>query len=63
MLKKSVNHSKDKDTNLKQEDKANVEVIRNLKVAEIKEALNRLEDAEKKVKDLQYWLFSNELNN
>ncbi len=47
MTKKSVNHSKDKDTRLKQADKANVEVIRNLKVAEIKEALNRLEDVEK----------------
>ena len=47
MIKKSVNHSKDKDTTLKQADKANVEVIRNLKVAEIKEALNRLEDVEK----------------
>jgi hypothetical protein len=47
MMKKSVNHSKDKDTHLKQADKANVEVIRNLKVAEIKEALNRLEDVEK----------------
>lgn len=47
MIKKSVNHSKDKDTRLKQADKANVEVIRNLKVAEMKEALNRIEDVEK----------------